>query len=53
MDIEKLITLVKDRPEIYNALHPRHRDRDFTSNSWKEIANQLNATGKLKFCEVF
>jgi hypothetical protein len=31
MDIDRLIVLVRDRQEIYNPFHPKHRDRDFVA----------------------
>ena len=35
---EKFISIVKEKPTIYNASDPAHKDQLFLNNLWKSVA---------------
>lgn len=43
---ERLISLVKERPPLYDCAHPAHYNRDVTSRLWADIATRLSVSGK-------
>jgi hypothetical protein len=46
MHLEDLINLIRERPALYDPGDRKHRDRDVISALWKEVAAELNSTGK-------
>ena len=52
MDIEKLIILVRDNSEIYDAKHPKHRNKDAIASIWRAIAVELETTGRLSLIHI-
>jgi hypothetical protein len=45
MDVEKLIILVRNRREIYDANDPNHRNKDYITSVWRSTAEELQTTG--------
>ena len=41
MDEEKLILLVKDHEEIFDASRCEHRNRDYVASVWQKIAQEM------------
>jgi hypothetical protein len=46
MQLEDLINLVRESPALCDPSDRKHRDRDVISAPWKEVAAELNSTGK-------
>ena len=46
MDVELLISLVRERPAIYDPTDRSHRDRDAIAKLWREIADEMKYPGK-------
>jgi hypothetical protein len=46
MQLEDLINLVRECPALHDPSDRKHRDRDVISALWKEVAAELNSTGK-------
>ncbi|XP_022189066.2 uncharacterized protein LOC111047584 [Nilaparvata lugens] len=42
IDVERLILIVQNHYEIFDARDPKHRDREHMGRIWKGIANELN-----------
>lgn len=49
MDVEKLIYLVENKPSLWNQKSEYYHNRDFNKKLWKEIAQELNATGNKNY----
>lgn len=47
MDQEKLIENVKSCEPLYVMSHPKYSDTVFKENAWKEIAKEMNQSGKI------
>ena len=41
MDVEKLILLVKDHEDIFDASRCEHRNRDYVASVWQKIAQEM------------
>jgi hypothetical protein len=41
MHVEKLILLVKDHGEIFDASRFEHRNRDYIASFWQKIAQEM------------
>lgn len=45
-DIEKFVSMVREHSFIYDPRDPKHCNRYIISASWKNIAMEMNSTGK-------
>ena len=53
MNVELLISLVQERPAIYDPSHPMHHNRDVIAAAWKDIATEMKCKGKFVFiCQL-
>jgi len=48
---EGIINAVRPFEELYDASHPKHRDREHVAQVWGIIACQLKTNGKYKYCD--
>lgn len=48
MDLQKLITLVKENPQLWNHEHQHFRNQEVKHDIWRKIGNQLAVPGKKK-----
>lgn len=46
---EKLITLVRDRPILYDVKHKHSKRNDIKLNNWREISDLMDVSGKLYY----
>lgn len=46
VDAEKLIVLIEARPPLYNYQLKDHHNRDLIESLWKEISEDMKASGK-------
>ena len=42
LDTEKLISLVQDRPVLWDKTADIYKDRNATKNGWREVCMELN-----------
>ena len=45
---EKLISSVQNYPNLYNKTHAPYKDTRVQDNSWNEIQEECNFTGKMR-----
>ena len=46
VDIEKLISLVQQKPVLYNKTDPLHKETDVIDNVWQSIGEIMQVDGK-------
>jgi hypothetical protein len=46
MNDDKLITLVREYPVLYDSSHEKYNDRNYKSTIWSKIAEEMETTGK-------
>uniref|UniRef100_A0A2S2QF04 MADF domain-containing protein n=1 Tax=Sipha flava TaxID=143950 RepID=A0A2S2QF04_9HEMI len=45
MNDDKLITLVREYPVLYDSSHEKYNDRNYKSTIWSKIAEEMETTG--------